>query len=331
MTNTPPDSPSSDSSNNTTTNTGPVDRTVTSNIIAPIPNPILNETIVEPGLVITNLQGTTVSGDFVTQSTFNTTDPSNYVPQINQDLAETFEINYDNNVSTESNAIVNEIKYFAQQIKCEDFHGKGSIDDYNELFIAAKKIATETKQIQLDVDIEGFNEFGAAADELSALFNNFILRLQNINIINDVNFLKVVRDALRKIFNLSETFGRFKQTILATSNIKIPKSTLETKQAVETVMSEVNCAMNYINNFVNPNPDLVKGRLSAEDKNIINKAVSTIENWNILADQGVSIALTNNVDMQYIKQANTELKSKTNALKSVTSLLKTKFASLNTL
>ena len=91
-------------------------------------------------------------------------------------------------------------------------------------------------------------------------------------------------------------------------------------------MGEVNCAMNYINHFVVPDSNLVKAELSTDDKHIISKAVSTIDNWKVLCDQGVSIALTNSSDMSYLKHTNTELKQKTSILKSVTDTLKTKLA-----
>ena len=248
------------------------------------------------------------------------------MPQIKEDLKETVEYNYDDNVITESDNLVGEIRHYAQQIKCDDFHGKGNIDDYAELFKAASKIADETKQMQLDIDIDGFDEFGRAADELSELFNNFTKRLQNINIINDVKFLRAVLDALKKIWNLSEVFGRFKKTILVTSEIKVPKTAHDTKNILVGVMDEINCAMNYINNFVVINPNLPAGQLSSDDKSIIDKAVSTIENWQELCDQGVSIALSNSTDMNYLKNANSELKLKTSVLKSVTNTLKSKLA-----
>ena len=93
-------------------------------------------------------------------------------------------------------------------------------------------------------------------------------------------------------------------------------------------MSEVSCAMNYIGNFVTPDASLPDAQLSVADKNIITKAVDTIDNWNVLCEQGVSIALTNNTDVQYLKAANHDLKSKTNQLKSLTSNLKTKLLAL---
>jgi hypothetical protein len=182
--------------------------------------------------------------------------------------------------------------------------------------------------MKLDVDVDGFDEFGRAADELSELFASFTKKIQNINIINDSTFLQSVLNALIKIYNLSETFGKFKETILVTSSIKIPKSAQETNIVMSGVMDELNCAMNYINHFVSPDTELVGASLSDVDKNIIKKAVQTIDNWKVLCDQGVSIALNNNSDIQNIKTINTNLKQKTNALKSATSALRAKINQL---
>jgi len=293
----------------------------------PIENFTMNETIVQPGLVIVNQQGSNNNGIEVTHTTFNTTDPINHVPVIKGDLEEDVVAYYDDTVT---NTVLDEIKLYAGKIQCSDFHGKGTIDDYNGLFVAAAKIANDTKQMQLDVDVDGFNEFGQAADELSALFNSFIIKLQNVSIINDTTFLQSVALSLKKIWNLSEVFGRFKKTILATSTVEIPKSAHDTKIILEGVMSEVNCAMKYITHFVSPSTVVpIDANLSTDDKRIIDTAVSTIENWNILCDQGVTIAMSNNTDIQYINNANNELKTKSSALKNATNLLKLKLAQFN--
>ena len=87
--------------------------------------------------------------------------------------------------------------------------------------------------------------------------------------------------------------------------------------------------MNYINYFVDSTaPKPANSELSIDDKNIINKAVNTIDNWRILCDQGVAIALTNNPDINVIKTINSNLLTKTNKLKLATSTLRTK---LNTM
>ncbi len=319
MSGSSPNSPTN-SSTNTNSNNSNTDPTVS-----------LNQTIVEPGLEINYNQQAIPDTSVTTNATFISTDPVNYVPNINENLNEVVEYNYDDHVITESDNLVDEIRDYASKIKCEDFHGKGSIDDYAALFQAASKIASDSKQMQLDIDIDGFNDFGKAADDLSELFINFTKRLQNINIINDTSFLRAVLDSLKKIYNLSEVFGKFKSTILVTSEIKIPKTAHDTKIILSGVMDEVNCAMNYINNFVTPDANLTNAQLTPADKNIINKAVSTIDNWQTLCDQGVSIALTNNSDMVYLKQTNTELKQKTIAIKSMTDKLKLKLTQYNCL
>jgi hypothetical protein len=283
----------------------------------------LNQTLGDGTYVVTNQQGFTANGNVVTYTTFDTI--ANATIDIDEDLQGVVSANYETN-----NQIVTQIRDYANKIKCEEFHQKGSIDDYNALFEAASRIANETKQMKLDVDVEGFNEFGQAADELSALFTSFTKRLQSVNIIDDTSFLTAVLNALIKIDNLSNVFGKFKDTILLTSTIRIPQSAHDTKLILEGVMGEVSCAMNYINHFVDPTSSnsLVQANLSVQDKNIINKAVETIDNWNILCEQGVSIALNNNTDIQYLKLANDNLKLKTNTLKNATATLRNK---LNTL
>ena len=313
------------SGNNTNIDTGDSLETDSNRSNSPITTFNLNETIDNTFTNITNQQGTTEEGSNKTKTTFTTKDLSNNVV-IEQDLEQDIEV-YD---ESESSLIVDEIKLYAEKIKCTEFQGKGTIDDYSQLFIAASKIANETKQIELDVDVDGFNDFASAADELSALFNGFIVKLQNVNIINDSRFLASILNALKRIDNLSNVFGKFKETIMATSTIKIPKSAHDTAVQIQNVMGELNCAMKYIGYFVAPT-DIVpnNAQLDDEDRTIIDQAIDTIEHWNILSEQGVSIALNNNTDIQYIKQANNELKTKSNVLKGAVVSLKEKFAFYN--
>jgi hypothetical protein len=74
---------------------------------------------------------------------------------------------YNDEIDPEVNEIIEEISQYASKINCTDFQGKGTIDDYAELFKAASNLAQETKQISLQIDISGLSEFGNAADELS--------------------------------------------------------------------------------------------------------------------------------------------------------------------
>ena len=295
-----------------------------------ITNATVDETIRSDPVTVVNQQGTNAAGSEVTHSTM-VTDPSHQNIQVNEDLVGTVAVYDDDSVASLPNkAIVDEIKNYASQIQCSDFHGKGTIEDYSVLFQAAANIANESKQMQLDIDVDGFNEFGQAADDLSSLFSSFIVKLQNVNIINDSNFLMSIRDSLRKIVNLSNVFGRFKETILATSTLKLPSSAHDTKLVMQDVMQELDCAMNYINYFVAPTPEMANNsnaQLSASDKNVINTAVQTINHWNTLCEEGVSIALSSNPDLQFMRQSNAELKNKTSILRNATALLRSKFPS----
>lgn len=307
----PPNVPTDPSANNTQSSEQPRDLSG-------------NSVIVGNGYVVTNSQYTDASGNQITESTFVTTDQTSDV-QITEDLSGSVVAYYDDTADSGKAAIIAQIQSYASQIQCSDFHGKGSIDDYAQLFQAAAQIANESSQMQLDVDIEGFNEFASAADDLSALFNSFIVKLENVSIIDDTAFLTAVANALGKITNLSNVFGKFKETILATSTIHLPKSAHDTKVLLQGVVSQVNCAMTYITHFVDSSvPAPATANLSAEEQGIISGAVQTINNWNILCDQGVSIAMANNPDIQYITSASEQLKLKTQTLKNATNLLKSK-------
>ena len=292
-----------------------------------------NSTIVGEGYEITNQQGMDLSGSTVNQTLFTSTNPELYDPIIEENFVQKIET-YNDEVdpNSHSQVLLNQIKSYASQINCEDFHGKGTIDDYTALFQAASKIAVESKQMELDIDVDGFSEFGQAADDLSALFTSFIIKLQNVNIITDITFLTAISNALGKIVNLSKVFGRFKETILTTTTIQFPKSAHDTSLILRDVMDEVNCAMGFIQHFVSPSDISLNGAdLSAAEKNIIDQSIHTIDSWNVLCEQGVSIAMANNSDVQYIQQASNSLKGTKNSLISATNTLRTKMALLKML
>lgn len=317
----PTSSPNSNANANTNANTNANANSTT--------NSNANSNTVESSDNIQVSQSTDVNNNITTHTTtFITTDPDLDV-QITQNLDRVV-TTYNDETTNPNQSLINEISLYASQIKCESFHGKGSIDDYNNLFTAASKIATESHQMSLNIDVDGFNEFGAAADELSKLFTNFTIRLQNINIINDTSFLQAVASSLQKIVNLSNVFGTFKKTILATSTIQIPKSAHDTSVLLQSVSAELNCAMGYISYFVDSTSEKPQDSdLSEEEQQVISSAIKTIDDYNNLCINGVSVALENNPDIQYINQVNADLKTKTTALNSAVSMLTAKFSQLS--
>ena len=94
------------------------------------------------------------------------------------------------------------------------------------------------------------------------------------------------------------------------------------------IVDEVNCAMKYINHFVNPEYQVEHSQLSTSDKKIIDKSVETINSWNNLSEHRVSIVLGNNTDVKYLTQTNINLKQKKVQLSLLTSTLRTKLSLL---
>ena len=293
-------------------------------------NYIINQTINDGLTITTNIQGTDVSGTMYTDTSFTTIINNLIDIQIDENLDSQVVItdNITDISSNQSSQLLAQIKTYAQEIQCSDFQGKGTLDDYNELFVAASKIANETKQISLSVDTEGFESFAQAADELSSLFESFITKLSNINIISDIGFLTTVSNALERIVNLSNTFGRFKQTIIATSQIQIPKSALDTNSLLQDVNLQLSCAMNYIQYFVDPtgasSTVQTNAQLSSDEKQIISKAITAIDNWSELSDQGLTISLATNPQIVGIGESNKRFIEKATSLKNLTLRLKTK-------
>jgi len=283
-----------------------------------------NEFVDGSGVRITNQKGTNSEGDSVTKTLLDTLDASANL-QITEDLSQVIST-YDG----PNGELVAEIRKYASEIQCSKFQGNGTIEDYSELFNAAASIANESKQMQLSIDIDGFNEFANAADQLSSLFTGFILKLQNVNIINDFAFLTSILAALRKIVRLSDTFGEFKEAIVATSLIEIPKSCHETSVILGEVMDEINCAVGMINHFVSPVGVGPEGAtLDPKERIVIDTAVRTIQQWNILCEQGVSIAMSSNVDIQNIARVNSALKVKTSSLNNAVTVLTSKFSAFH--
>jgi len=98
-------------------------------------------------------------------------------------------------------------------------------------------------------------------------------------------------------------------------------------------MSELNCAMKYIDHFVTPSddPSMNNASLSDEEKHIIEKSVETINNWNTLCEYGVSIAMSNDENIQCIQDYSNDLHGKSVTLVSAANSLRAKLAQFNIL
>jgi hypothetical protein len=88
--------------------------------------------------------------------------------------------------------------------------------------------------------------------------------------------------------------------------------------------------MKYIAYFVDgtqPAPN--NSQLSQTEQGIIANAVTTIDNWNTLCEQGVSIAMSTNPDITFIHATGNVLKQNTAVLTAATSKLRAKLSQYN--
>ena len=268
-------------------------------------------------------------GTIIYQQVGFTVDPSSDI-QITQDFSAIIQI-YNDETDPSLNAIMQEISQYAANINCTNFQGKGSIDDYAELFTVASNLAREAKQTTLVIDISGFYEFGKAADELSNVFQQYIVKLENINVVNDMEFLKAITASLKKISHLADIFGKFKETILATSIVEIPKSLEDTRLILDGVMSEVDCAMKYVQHFICPENDIsmcAGSSLSPEEKALIAAAIATIQDWDNKYSKNLQGILSENADVKFIAEANQIIANTAKLLKNSTAVFKGKISIL---
>jgi len=210
------------------------------------------------------------------------------------------------------NPIVQQIKFYADQIKCDDFKGKGTIDDYTHLFEAASKIANDTKHVQLEIDIQGFNQFGEAADELSRLFTSFTKKIQSINI-DDCMFLSAVLIALKRVVALSKAFSAFQESILEK---RIHSSMGETKKILEGVTQEVECVMKHLNHFSTPT-NLESANLSPVNRLAITHAINSLNNITVSMDTP---------DIQYINRTNQTFIQQSAQLRRTTNIIRERYS-----
>jgi hypothetical protein len=84
--------------------------------------------------------------------------------------------------------------------------------------------------------------------------------------------------------------------------------------------------MKYIQHFVNPTVELEEAKLNDIDRNVIQRATTTIEAWSQIYENGVSVAMNQNEDIQYIHQANGVFKDQAIVLRQSTSQLRNKYS-----
>lgn len=209
--------------------------------------------------------------------------------------------------SPEVQSMVDQIKACAAEIQCSDFHGKGSIEDYIALLDASKLVEVK---LPLQIDLKGIEDYGNAADKLSDLFDGFVQKIQVVQPI-DTAFLQTILSALQKIVRLSNTFGKFKQSMVATHTLQLSDSVGKTKKILQEVTQEVECAMQYIQYFVSPSGSLPAAEI---DRTVIRQVA--IEDWGEQFEHNLLLHM--NEDLQSIQSSNEVFRTQSGLLNAAT-------------
>jgi hypothetical protein len=248
-----------------------------------------------------------------------------------KEIKNTFQYNDKTNEYDINKQLQYEIREYASRINHKDFYENGTINDYSKLFESVSNMANEYKQIDLQFEINGFNEFSNTADQIINLFESFSKKLQNINIINDTTFLISISNALEKMCKLSESFIMFKKTILTISDVQIPKTVYNTTQILSNVMVDITSAINYICNFIDPsNNKVLNSELKKEDKIAIENAINIINNMKSNIEcSDIKNKLERDEVFKSITRYNNSIKKSSDILKNATFIFKNKINNYN--
>jgi hypothetical protein len=182
-------------------------------------------------------------------------------------------------------AIIDRIIFIAIKIEGIEIITK---EDYTKLFLVAAKIAKQAKEVTLSIDYSIFGDFANVADDLQNVFQNYIFQVKNMNEINDTQLLKSICNSLKKIWNIKETFRKFKDAIMSLS--------------FDTIMYDHNISKQDMN-----------------EMEFIEHSIEKIQNWNKLYTTGMQIELSNKPE-PFVKSANKITKTTTEILEDAASV-----------
>jgi hypothetical protein len=202
----------------------------------------------------------------------------------------------------EVNSILTEINSYASKIDISDFQKKGRIEDYLSLIQNAQNVVNQNKTYNLDVDLTQYNSLGTVADELTGLFNQLTVNVQQESTMLNKDFLNGLLSTMRKLYNLSDAFGKFKKVMTSESVLNVPKSLSNVENTLKTVSSTLASASSYITYFadsssITDETVISNSQLSASDLNNIHKSIDLLStsqtNMNNLINERVSVVTSN--------------------------------------
>lgn len=223
--------------------------------------------------------------------------------KITQDLtAATSDID----ISEEAQAVLKDIESYSEDIKAENFAGKGSLEDYQELFQKVCKYSQDLKDTNIDltIDMDKLSDFAESAKALTGFIGSLTLSLRRVVTVSDITFLKDFKEKIYNISLLYKTIGDFQTTIIATANLKVPGSVSKILALLQKITSQINNTMTYMDYFTGiiSKEEVDKSAYLTDDSRAaLNRAISALDTWKALADAQTSTSLSTDKTVQDLK------------------------------
>jgi len=220
----------------------------------------------------------------------------------NLEITDTDKIIVNQYEDSETLNILNQINDYASKIEILDFKNKGRIEDYLSLIQNAQNMVDQNKTHNVNTDLTQYNNLGVVADELSELFNQLTINIQQKTTIISKDFLNGLLSTMEKLYNLSNVFGKFKKVMTTELVVNVPKSLVNVENTLKKVSDTLTSASNYITYFadssnVTDKDTICNSQLSTNDFNNIQQSINILStsqnNMNILIDKQLSTITTN--------------------------------------
>ena len=139
--------------------------------------------------------------------------------------------------------ILEEIKFIVGRIKCENFHGIGTLDDYEELI----RLSQMVKGLEIDIDLTSLQSITEKADGIKQVFETLRTTLPTVLNLISVENLMIIRDAFCSILKMLDTIENFSLVIRNQYVIRNECMVKKISKTVDKVYKHLDCIFTHDN------------------------------------------------------------------------------------
>jgi hypothetical protein len=200
----------------------------------------------------------------------------------------------------EDDTLVSDISGLVARINCTRAEGMGTLAEYAALLDLAKDASSN---ISLTLDISGLEQFAAVAESYGAIFEDITQNLSLMTTIDSVSALTLVKAELQKIADMYDNLDSLKLEIRRTATLRIPDSIQQTADQLQTVYSELECTLDYLEYFCGMTgtafaPEVVQNSaMNARDKAAIDAATGALLAYKAIAENQGSVTAYGNTQV----------------------------------